>query len=247
MKLLRIFSSVALLVALSASSLFAEEQKNLSAKPENNPQTQQSNKYVGGEYIERFYSDTERILQFFYKADGNLPEINSSKEKRIEFVRNETLTTPRRDMSDTERSKLFNDELWNDADYHILELKKKHQEAIIALEKFQRNHTAESDFRRISDYKNNLRLDAKPVGEYEYRNYPYKLIRELLEIDGKVSDAIEAQHEIIRNLQRLNEIGKLEKTGMTYEGYYLQSTLCKQSFRRLALAYLESIPIYLSN
>ena len=150
-------------------------------------------------------------------------------------------------MSDAERSKLFNDELWNDADYHILELKKTHQEAIIALEKFQRNHTAESDFRRISDYKNNLRPDAKPVGDYEYRDYPYRLIRDLLEMDGKVSAAIEAQNETIRNLQRLNEIGKLEKTGMTDKDYFIMSALSKRFFRDLAQEYLVAIPNFLRN
>ncbi len=150
-------------------------------------------------------------------------------------------------MSDAERSKLFNDELANDADYHILKLKKEHQEAITALEKFQRNHTAESDFRRISDYKKSLRPDEKTVDDYEYRNYPYRLIRELLEIDEKVSDAIEAQNETIRNLQRLNETGKLAKTGMLDENYYFMSILSKKSFRRLAQDYLQSIPIYLRN
>jgi hypothetical protein len=247
MKLRCYLSSVALLVALSASSLLAEDQKNLSAKPENNPQTQQFKEYDGGKKIKHAYLFTERILQFFYKADGNLPEINSSKEKRMEFVRNKTIAKPDRDMSEAERKKLFDDELWNDADYHILELKKKHQEAIIVLEKFQSNHTPESDFRRISQYKKSLRPDEKTVDDYEYRNYPYRLIRELLEIDEKVSDAIEAQNEAIRNLQRLNETGKLAKTGMTDENYYFMSLLSRKSFSSLAKDYLESIPIYLRN
>jgi hypothetical protein len=150
-------------------------------------------------------------------------------------------------MSDAEKSKLFNDELANDADYHILELKKKLQQAITALETFQRNHTAESDFRRISDYKKSLRPDSKKVDDYEYRGYPYRLIRELLEIDAKVSDAIEAQNETIRNLQRLNKIEKLNKTGMTDENYYFRSSLSKRSFRSLAQNYLRSIPDYLGN
>ena len=83
------------------------------------------------------------------------------------------------------------------------------------------------------------------MDDYEYRNYPYRLIRELLEIDEKVSDAIEAQNETIRNLQRLNETGKLAKTGMTDENYYFMSLLSRKSFSSLAKDYLESIPIYL--
>ena len=245
MKLRRSLSSVALLVALSASSLLAEDQKNLTAKPENNPQAQQFKEYVGDESIKSAYAFTEKILQFFYKADGNLPEINSSKEKRIEYVRNKTIAKPDQDMSEAERKKLFDDELWNDADYHILELKKKHQVAIIVLEKFQSNHTPESDFRRISQYKKSLRPDEKTVDDYEYRNYPYRLILELLEIDEKVSEAIEAQNETIRNLQRLNQTGKIEKTGMTDGNYWFMSLLSRKSFSSLAKDYLESIPIYL--
>ena len=246
MKLCRYPSLVALSVALSASILLAEDQKNLSAKPENNLQTQQFTEYEGGENIKYAYSFTEKILQFLYKADGNLPEINSSKEKRIEYVMKKVLEDRDKDMSDAEKSKLFNDELANDADYHILELKKKHQEAITALEEFQRNHTPESDFRRISDYKKNLRLDKK-AGDHEYRDYPFKLIRELLKIDDKVSDAIEAQHGTIRNLQRLDETGKIIKTGMIDEDYFYRSSLIKRYFRRLAQDYLRSIPDYLGN
>ena len=174
-----------------------------------------------------------------------MPEINSSKEKRIEYVIKKVFEDEDQGMSDAEKSKLFNAELANDADYHILQLKKKLKQAITALETFQRNHTAESDFRRISDYKNSLRPDSKKVDDYEYRGYPYRLIRELLKIDGEVSDAIEAQNETIRNLERLNKTGKLEKTGMTDENYYFMSALVKRSFRRLAQDYLESIPIYL--
>jgi hypothetical protein len=245
MKLRRYLSSVALLVALSASSLLAEDRKNLSAKPEDNPQTQQFKEYDGGENIKSAYSLTGRILQFFYKADGNLPEINSSKEKRIEYVRNKVFWDRDQDMSDAEKSKLFNDELANDADYHILELKKKLKQAIIALENFQSNHTAESDFRGISNYKKSWRPDEKTIDDYKYRDYPYRLIRELLEIDDKVSDTIEAQNATIVNLQRLNETRKLEKTGMTDEIFFDRSAVFKRAFRRLAQDYLKSIPIYL--
>jgi hypothetical protein len=247
MKLSRSLSSVALLVVLSALSLFAEDQKNLSAKPENNRETQQFKEYDGGANIKSAYSFTGKILQFFYKTDGNLPEINSSKEKRIEFVMNTTISNPDQDTSEAERKKLFNDELANDADYHILGLKKKLQQAITALEEFQRNHTAESDFRRISDYKKSLRPDSKKVDDYEYRGYPYSLILELLEIDAKVSDAIEAQYETIRNLHRINETGKLKKTGMIDEDYFYRSFLSKRHFRSLAQDYLRSIPDYLGN
>jgi hypothetical protein len=247
MKLRRSLSSVALLVALSALSLFAEDQKNLSAKPENNPQTNQFNDYVGAESIKSAYLFTERILQFFYKADGNLPKINSSKEKIIEYVMKKVFEYEDQGMSDAEKSKLFNDELANDADYHILELKKKLQQAITALETFQRDHTAECDFRRISDYKKSLRPDSKKVDDYEYRGYPYSLILELLEIDAKVSDAIEAQNETIRNLHRINETGKLKKTGMIDEDYFYRSFLSKRHFRSLAQDYLRSIPDYLGN
>ncbi len=244
MILRRSLSSVALLVALSALNLFAEDLKNLSAKPENNRETQQFADYVGDQSIKDAYSLTKEILQFFYKADGNLPEINSSKKKRIEFIRDKTFNRDQ-DMSAAERSKLFNDECWNDADYHILELKEKLQQAITALEKFQSDHTPESDFRRISKYKKSLRPDSRKVDEYDSIDFPYRLIRELLEIDDKVSGAIEKQNETLINLQRLNETGKLEKTGMTDEDYYYRIVFYKRHFSQLAEMYLVSIPYYL--
>ena len=241
MKLRRIFSSVALLVSLSASNLFAEDQKNMSAKPEKDAQTQQLHRTYF-EFAEYDYPLIELILQFFYKADGNLPEINASKEKRIEFVWEKTMMHPDRNLSKTEQTKLFL-ELWNDADFHIWQLKNKHREAIIAIEKFQRNHSVDSDLKSISDYKNNLRPDAKQVGGYEDRDFPFRLIDELLEINDKVTDAIDAQNETVRELQRLNSIDKLEKTGLMDDNY--RSALYKKHFSRIAKSYLQSIPRYL--
>ena len=97
-------------------------------------------KYIEDNCV-RAYSRTDALLQFFYKFDGNLPNIKETKLKNIKFLISQFKDSS---SSNTVRRQAFN-ELYNDPDYYQYLIQEKSSNVIKELEEFKSKSSPAKD------------------------------------------------------------------------------------------------------
>lgn len=149
------------------------------------------------------YSDSEGFLQFFYKIDGNLAEINPSKIKRIEYLERQWREDS---VSETSRKSAFK-ELYNDADYWHYKLQRQIRKLISTTEALVKNFGWEN-FKELAD----LQSSGKISGPSQF--VPHSgtgAMRAMLDFYQEELEVFELLDEVERHLERFGQSARLAK------------------------------------
>lgn len=85
------------------------------------------------------YKQIDNFLQYLYKADGNLGDLNSSKIKRIEYLEGVFSDGSTSDAHRLKAKEAFN-ELFYDPDWYVFKLQRNTRKLIGKLEKFKEEY-----------------------------------------------------------------------------------------------------------
>lgn len=110
------------------------------------------------EQCTRDYKQIDDFLQYLYRVDGNLKELNQSKVKRIEHL--ETVFKDYK-ASKPQRSAAFN-ELYTDPDWYVYKLQKNTQKLIGQLEALKKDYSWPA-FKRLATQQADRQITAFAV------------------------------------------------------------------------------------
>lgn len=156
-------------------------------------------KYID-ENCKRAYSTFEELLQFFYKFEGNLPEIKESKIKSLKFLDSRWKDES---ISISLRMQTFK-ELWEDSDYHQLQLQEASYKLIKELEEIKKNSNPVKDKNLIYSLPN-----VSSFGDYQN---PYKKLKEFTRIQNNVRDFFEELEKRKSKIEMLGQQERLNKS-----------------------------------
>jgi len=156
-------------------------------------------KYIEDDCV-RAYLRADALIQFFYKFDGNLPNIKETKIKNIKFLISQFEDFS---VSDAVRRKAFG-ELYNDPDYYQFLIQEKSSNLIKELEEFKSKSSPAKD-------KNLIYALPKVPSFGDYQN-PYLKIKKLVRIQNSVRDFFDELDSSKTKLEDLNQQHRLSKS-----------------------------------
>lgn len=156
-------------------------------------------KYIEDNCV-RAYSRADALLQFFYKFDGNLPNIKETKLKNIKFLISQFKDSS---SSNTVRRQAFN-ELYNDPDYYQYLIQEKSSNVIKELEEFKSKSSPAKDKSLVYTLPN-----VSSFGDYQN---PYLKIKKLVRIQNNVRDFFDELESSKIKLEELNQQHRLKKS-----------------------------------
>lgn len=153
------------------------------------------------EQCTRDYKQIDNFLQYLYRADGNLKELNSSKIKRIEYLEGVYLDYI---ASDSKRRTAFN-ELFNDPDWWVYKLQRNARNLIEQLEAFKKDLNWDT-------YKQLARQQADgKVAVHLFAPSATRSMEESVKLIYKTADFFTERSEIKDRLDALGSSARLNK------------------------------------
>jgi hypothetical protein len=147
------------------------------------------------------YQRIDALLQFLYKFDGNLPPINTSKIKRLDFLIDQFASLAE-EVTDEQRRSAFK-ELWSDADYWQYKSGRSAKNLIQSLEALKKANEWEKNKELIREA---LTQKARPYGNIFYS------MRGVLESILKSEEFFRELEESVAKLKELKQFERLEKS-----------------------------------
>jgi hypothetical protein len=186
MNLKQIFSGLAMSVLITASHAFAADFD--------------INK-IRDEQCTRKYSQIDNFLQYLYKANGNLKDLNSYKIKRIDYL--EGVFADNR-TSKAQRSAAFN-ELYNDPDWWVYKLQKGSKKLIVQLESLKKDSNWDT-FKKLATQQ-----AARQITENLYSPSATRSMHATIELIKTSADFFAERTEIKDRLDALGASDRLSR------------------------------------
>ena len=147
------------------------------------------------------YKDINDFLQYLYRADGNLKELNPSKIKRIEYLESvfEDYRTPK-----TQRSAAFK-ELYDDPDWWVFKLQRNSKKLIGQLEVLKKDWNWET-FKNLAAQQANRQINANFFNPSATRS-----MEKTVEVIKETADYFKELDEIKDRLDALGASSRLSR------------------------------------